>query len=272
MTSESQKPRVPNVNTQISNQVKLTQLKFTYLCHSLSSLLDYLSQTALYEQQLQAEENLENSEIPHVSKTLLTGMFVRNFASHCQKFFKNFIHQAGDKLPGSQIKELNRIFTEIFNSAEQIGKGDKNGRNVPSETKKLASELFTNEIEPSKDKSEFKMTSLLDQLNQTTSVWTAEEVKDIQRRNMIGEVVQDREAYDVLEDPYQSPVISPKKKTLIESLEIEHTKRKKLEFIRDVNKLLFNREVLQIPGWKNGGKTSFLTLTFRLLHRYEVGK
>ena len=87
---------------------------------------------------------------------------------------------------------------------------------------------------------------------------------------MIGEVVQDRETYDVLEDPYKSPAISPKKRTLIESLEIGDTRRKKLEFIRDVNKLLFNREVLQIPGWKNGGRGVYLTLKCRLLHRNEV--
>ena len=75
---------------------------------------------------------------------------------------------------------------------------------------------------------------------------------------MVGEVIQDREAYDVLEDPYQSPAISPKKKTLLESLEIGHTRRKKLEFIRDVNKLLFSRQVLQVSSWKNGGKQIYL--------------
>ena len=76
---------------------------------------------------------------------------------------------------------------------------------------------------------------------------------------MVGEQVEDREAYDVLQDLYKSPSVSPKKKTLIESFEIGHTKRKNLEFIRDVNKqLLIDRQILQIPGWKNGGKLQTL--------------
>lgn len=153
----------------------------------MSTLLDYLSQNALYEHNVSETEELEISDIPHVSKTLITGMFVRNYTSHCQKFFDNFMIQAGDKLPRSQINELKRIFANVFDSIEQIGKNDKTARFVPAETKKLAVELFTNQIEPSKDQKALKLGHLMDQLSVIDSVWTAEEVKDLQRRNMLGE-------------------------------------------------------------------------------------
>lgn len=193
-----------------------------------------------------------------VSKTLLSGIFVRNFTQHCRKFLDNFLGSAGDKIPSEELEGIKNIFGNLFADIKKIGKSSKSNRNIPSQTKSLANELFSSEIDPENELTRLKLQSLKSELSSLNTGWKIEELKNIENRNKTGEDITQRETYDVLNDPYSSPATSPKKKAYIETLEYGHSERKEFEFITDINKLIVDKQILQIPGWKNGGK--FTTL------------
>ena len=213
-----------NISVQTSNQVKQAQLKFTYLCQSMASLLDYFSQSRSSdsEDREKDDQQEEACNVPQVTKNLLTGIFVRNFTQHYKKFIDTFLVQVTDKLPQQEISDIRSIFEGVFNDVKSIGRSNQNSNNsIPQVTFKLRNELFSSKIESQKDG--LKLQTLKQKLDEISKDWDIKQLQDINKRNLTGENINNRETYDLFDDPFGSPVVSPKKTAYIETLEYGHS-------------------------------------------------
>lgn len=137
-------------------------------------------------------------------------------------------------MPLDEQNGIKDIFNGVFSDSKALNKNAKGLRNLPIETKQLSEELFSEDL----TQSTLRCKVLAEKLKSLNTNWDIDQLRSIENRNCTGEEINKRETYDVLEDPYQSPVVSPKKKAYIEQFEYGHSERKQFEFISDVNKLI----------------------------------